>query len=101
MVAATAPHTQSQSARAGADTFLTMTEVCRELRVSESTIRRWQKEGRFPRPVKIGPRTVRFSANEIRQWLDDRYAEAAVPQADAEKNEPAEHETLAQATNEI
>ena len=48
-------------------------DVIRELRVSESTIRRWQAENGFPRPKRIGPRTVRFSATEIREWLQNIY----------------------------
>ena len=57
-------------------TIWTYAEVCRELRVSESTLRRWIETAGFPTPVKIGPRAVRFRAADIREWLSGIYDDA-------------------------
>jgi len=39
--------------------------------VSNSTIWAWVKEGRFPAPVKIGPRTTAWDVRDVRRWLDE------------------------------
>ena len=37
-----------------------------------SSIYRWMSAGEFPRPVKIGPRAVRWRASDIEAWLEQR-----------------------------
>jgi prophage regulatory protein len=49
-------------ARAGVRT-LRLKQVCARFDVSPSTIWAWVQQGRFPRPVAIGPNT--------RAWLED------------------------------
>lgn len=36
--------------------------------ISNSTLHKWQAEGRFPRSVKIGPRAVRFRVEDLREF---------------------------------
>lgn len=42
-------------------------ETCRELgRISQATLYRGVSSGRYPRPIKVGPNTVRWVRHEIR-----------------------------------
>ncbi|MGY4828190.1 helix-turn-helix transcriptional regulator [Sphaerotilaceae bacterium SBD11-9] len=43
---------------------------CGLLSVSEATFDRMVANGAFPKPVKVGPRLVRWKATDIRDWLD-------------------------------
>ncbi len=36
---------------------------------------REMKLGRFPRPIRIGPRSVRWLRSEVEQWIEDRIVE--------------------------
>jgi prophage regulatory protein len=49
-------------ARAGVRT-LRLKQVCARFNVSPSTVWEWVRQGRFPRPVDLGPNT--------RIWLED------------------------------
>lgn len=40
--------------------------------LSRSTIYRLMSEGRFPRPIRVGPRAVRWPRTEIETWLRAR-----------------------------
>lgn len=51
------------------DQLLTIKEVVALTRVSKSTIYRRMREGRFPKPVRIPPRTTRWRESAIRAWL--------------------------------
>ena len=37
--------------------------------LSRTSIYRQMEAGRFPRPVKVGPKAVRWSEHEIEAWL--------------------------------
>ena len=39
---------------------------------NRTTLRRWVKAGRFPRPVKLGPNTVAWRVKEVEQWDGSR-----------------------------
>lgn len=49
---------------------LTMTteELAHELRVDDRTIRRWDKTGKLPKPIRIGG-SKRWSRDVIQRWL--------------------------------
>ncbi|AVT47692.1 helix-turn-helix transcriptional regulator [Shewanella baltica] len=53
--------------------LLTYAEVCDVLQTSQSTLRRYVRDGRFPPPIKPNPygRTVRFRYSDIAAWLSD------------------------------
>jgi prophage regulatory protein len=40
--------------------------------VCRTTIYDWVKAGRFPRPVKIGPRAIGWRESDIAEWLASR-----------------------------
>ena len=42
---------------------------------SKAHLWRMIREGKFPKPVKLGPRRVAFVDSEIDNWLDARIAE--------------------------
>lgn len=54
--------------------FLRLPQVIQLLGVTESTIYRWEREGSFPKRVKIGPRAVGWPEKEVERWLEDRAA---------------------------
>lgn len=40
--------------------------------VGKSTLWLWCREGKFPAPVKLGPRTTAWSRSSVMQWLRER-----------------------------
>jgi len=40
------------------------------LQVSDPTIWRWEKSGKFPKRVKIGPNSVAWLRREVETWLE-------------------------------
>lgn len=48
-------------------------DLAERFRVSEQTIRRWHREGRLPRPQRIGQRLF-WPEAEFNQWLSTRVA---------------------------
>jgi prophage regulatory protein len=55
--------------------FLRMPEVCRRTGLSVMTLWRKQKNGTFPRRVKLGPNAVGWPEHEIEAWCLERVAE--------------------------
>ena len=41
------------------------------------------KAGTFPRPIRVGPKAVRWIEAEVREWILERITEARMQQADA------------------
>lgn len=52
--------------------LLTIREVAQMFRVNVSTIYRLVREGEIPAPIRIGPTSTRWRADELRDWLDTR-----------------------------
>ncbi|SFM41629.1 transcriptional regulator, AlpA family [Marinobacter pelagius] len=48
--------------------FYTIDEVSSRYKVSTKTIWRWVREGRFPRPVKVGPGTTRWREEDLQAF---------------------------------
>jgi predicted DNA-binding transcriptional regulator AlpA len=44
-------------------------DIGRELRVSSKTIRRMDADGKLPRPVMVGARSLRWVRETIVEWL--------------------------------
>lgn len=38
--------------------------------VSNATLYRWIRDGRFPAPVRLGPNSVGWRESAIQEWLD-------------------------------
>jgi prophage regulatory protein len=52
--------------------FLRKSEVARRLGVTIRTLERWERDGRFPVRVQIGPGTVGYRENEIAEFAASR-----------------------------
>jgi predicted DNA-binding transcriptional regulator AlpA len=53
--------------------------------VSESSIWYMVKDGRFPKPVKLGPRTTAWRVEDLRDWLEKKSVEVYRPIKKAEQ----------------
>jgi len=40
--------------------------------IKKATLWLWIKEGKFPKPVKLGIKSVAWASNEIDAWIQDR-----------------------------
>ena len=54
------------------DRYLRLPEVLALIGVSWRTLLRWERQGRFPKRYKIGPRIVAWKQSEIKQWFAER-----------------------------
>ena len=54
------------------DRLLTRPEVESRCGIARSTIYRLMRAGKFPEPLRVGPRAVRWPASEIEEWLAER-----------------------------
>ena len=54
------------------DRLLRRRDVERMTSMSRSSIYRLMQEGEFPRPVRVGPATVRWKASDIMNWMESR-----------------------------
>lgn len=52
-------------------TFLKLPEVCTLVKKSRASVYRAIASGKFPAPVKTGPRSIVFTAESIAQWQQD------------------------------
>jgi prophage regulatory protein len=64
---ATEPRPEELAFRPG--TLLRLTEVCRMLALSRSSIYKRLAEQQFPKPVRLGPGTVRWRIEAIEAWV--------------------------------
>ncbi|MGY3873154.1 helix-turn-helix transcriptional regulator [Aeromonas dhakensis] len=57
--------------------FISTSQVSTRLGVSRSTVERLRRnpEACFPKPINIGPNSVRYNLTEIEQWLESRRKE--------------------------
>lgn len=63
-----APESAEDPAAVPRQLLMRLTELCAQLAVSRGTIYRWLNEGKFPRPVRIGERAVRWRAEDVEAW---------------------------------
>ena len=54
------------------DRLLRLPEVLHLCGISRTTLNRLIAAGRFPAPVRIGPRAVAWRESDIRRWLESR-----------------------------
>ncbi len=52
--------------------FLRLDEVLKLCAVSKAFVYREMRAGRFPRPVRIGRRAVRWRLHEVVKWMESR-----------------------------
>ena len=46
---------------------------------NRTTLYRWIKDGRFPKPIRLGPNSVAWRWSAIEEWLAAREAEKHFP----------------------
>ena len=56
----------------GPDRLMRIDEILEMLGISENTLRRMIKEGGFPKPIYISPRSPRWWLSDIMKWLESR-----------------------------
>lgn len=39
------------------------------LPIGATTLWRWVKEGKFPKPIKLSPRVTAWRAEDVREWM--------------------------------
>ncbi len=52
--------------------FLRISEVEALTGLSRTTIYAWSADGRFPRPIRLSGRAVRWIESEVLEWMDER-----------------------------
>ncbi len=52
--------------------YLSLREVTAACKVHASTVWRWVKTGDFPRPIRLGPKAVRWRESDIAAWNQER-----------------------------
>lgn len=57
--------------------FLTVAEVTQQVGLGESTVWERSRRGTFPKPVKLAPRTTRWVAAEVADWMRAAMAQRA------------------------
>ena len=51
------------------DDLLTPGEVATSLKIGKPMLFRWIRAGTFPRPIRVGARSLRWRESDIRHWL--------------------------------
>lgn len=54
--------------------YLSVETIADRLDLHPQTIRRWEREGRFPKSVAFTPGTVRWLEDDVDRWEADRLA---------------------------
>jgi prophage regulatory protein len=62
----------TESTRYTTERLLKLAALCKLLDMARSTIYQLKKEGRFPEPIRVGYRAVRWRLSDIRAWQDAR-----------------------------
>jgi prophage regulatory protein len=64
--------------------ILRLIGVLDALGISKSTVYQWVADGKFPAPIRLGPRSVGWKQSDVEAWLESRqsarnncYAEVA------------------------
>ena len=60
------------SASAQAYEIERINQVSKRTTKSKSTIYNYIKEGTFPKPIKLGPRSVGWLSHEIDEWITEK-----------------------------
>ena len=56
------------------DRLLTSKQIAAETGISRSTIYRLLQNESFPKPIRIGPRCMRWPESDIKAWVAERKA---------------------------
>lgn len=50
--------------------LIRLRDVCEQTALSKTAIYRALREDRFPKPVRVGPHSVRWRQDELDEWID-------------------------------
>ncbi|HDY7458571.1 TPA: AlpA family phage regulatory protein [Vibrio vulnificus] len=53
--------------------ILTTKQVCAMTNRSVSTINRWWKEGRFPKPLQFQGRSYGWDSDKVKAWFESQF----------------------------
>ena len=62
-------------AEAATDRLLPLAVVADRTSLSKATIYRMLKTGQFPRPLQVGPNSVRWLESDLKSWMEALTAE--------------------------
>lgn len=60
--------------REGVSPLVRQPVVLKAIGIGKSTLWRWIREGRFPKPVRLGANCVAWRADDVNQWINSRPA---------------------------
>lgn len=66
--------TPTRQGRMKADFIERPATVADRLSIARPTLYRWMKEGRFPKPIRLGGGSVGWLSSEVDQWIADQAA---------------------------
>ncbi len=52
--------------------FVRIKQITAVIPVSRTSIWRWIKAGKFPKPIKLGENTTVFRVEDVRAWIDQQ-----------------------------
>ena len=52
------------------DRLMRLADVEDRVGIRRSAIYRWMNDGRFPKPLRVGPRAVRWRESVVQEWID-------------------------------
>lgn len=61
--------TKAETPRFDLDPLISSASICRMFGVTSRTLQRWILTERFPRPLKLSPRCLRWHLSEVRQHI--------------------------------
>ena len=68
-------HEQQASARLPATGYVRESQLIPAIvPVSSATLWRWSKDGRFPKPARLGPRVTAWKVEDVRRWMAEKEA---------------------------
>ncbi|WP_281951896.1 helix-turn-helix transcriptional regulator [Nitrosophilus kaiyonis] len=54
------------------DKLITIKEVSSLIGMKKPTIYKYIRDGKFPKPIKIGVRASRWSFNDVMNWIEEQ-----------------------------
>lgn len=49
--------------------LMTTEQICAMLQIEKRTLRKWMQAGKFPEPIRLNKRVLRWEKSEIESWL--------------------------------
>ncbi|AVS70985.1 AlpA family transcriptional regulator [Paracidovorax avenae] len=57
--------------------ILRVKDVLKAIKVCRATLYLWIKAGTFPAPIKLGPRAIGWTPDQLEKWIESRAAVSA------------------------